>query len=524
MKKVLYIYILVFSIFLFSTTAYSQNTFGKDIEQYSKSISLPGLAVGVVKDGKLIFFKAMGKADSARTEVITADHIFGIASLTKSFASVLFQKLEAEGKLRLTDPIDKFPNKYFTKDRWNSNTTLAHILSQTSESDPIGKGFAYNGSKYNLVYNALSSIYNLPDNDGVYRNFTQPIEEKILRPLQMSHTLVRYNEQEFGSLKKWIVCPQYWDTKDSAWKSRPIRLKNIQSGPGFGMMSSMNDLVKYSNSLDQNTLIAKEQYRKITTPFYTGSPYGTGWFVTDFEGVKMNWAYGYGDYDASILLKIPSERLSLIVLSTSSLLSQSTRLGFGNPLNSPIICSFLRNFVKKKSTTFYQRLAIEESFSQAIVQLFAPSGLVSQKENMAEKLALLLKKHPKASIWQTPTFFELAAKTQHKEIMNFALEQYQLIKNRPSLHPALQYYAGEIAGKVNNQTLQIELFTKLATGESFKEQGYKLNAMLWLGNYYLSQNQVENGKELLQRFLKYKEHFSNIDAQYNETKKMLDDL
>lgn len=524
MKKVLHSSVLVFSILLLSTNAYSQNSFESDIKKYATSISLPGLVVGVVKDGNLIFFKAMGKADSARMETITADHIFGIASLTKSFASVLFQKLEAEGKLSLADPIDKFPNKYFTKERWNTNTTLGHILSQTSESEPIGTGFAYNGSKYNLVYNALSSIYNLPDNDGVYRNFTQPIEEKILRPLQMSHTLVRYNEQEFGSLKKWIVCPQYWDIKDSTWKSRPIRLKNIQSGPGFGMMSSMNDLVKYSDALDQNTLIAKEQYRKITTPFYTGSPYGMGWFVTDFEGVKMNWAYGYGDYDASILLKIPSERLSLIVLSTSSLLSQSTRLGFGNPLNSPIICSFLRNFVNKKSTTFHRRLAIEESFSQAAVQLFAPSGLVSQREKEVEKLALLIKKQPKASIWQTPTFFELAAKSQHKELMNVALEQYKLIKNRPSLHPALQYYAGEIAGKVNNQTLQIEIFTKLAAGEYFKEQEYKLNAMLWLGNYYLSQNQNENGKELLQRFLKYKEHFSNIDAQYKETKKLLDDL
>lgn len=520
MKKVLHIYVLVVCNLLFATNAYSQNTFEKDIEQYSKSISLPGLAVGVVKDGKLIFFKAIGKADSARTEDITADHVFGIASLTKSFTSVLFQKLEAEGKLRLSDPIDKFSNKYFTKERWNTNTTLAHILSQTSESEPIGTGFAYNGSKYNLVYNALSNIYNLPDNDGVYRNFTQPIEEKILRPQQMNHTLVRYNQQEFGSLKKWIVCPQYWDTKDSTWKSRPINLKNIQSGPGFGMMSSMNDLVKYSNALDQNTLITKEQYGKITTPFYKGSPYGLGWFTTDFEGVKMNWAYGYGDYDASILLKIPSERLSLIVLSTSSLLSQSTSLGFGNPLNSPIICSFLRNFVNKKSKSFNQKLAIEESFSQAVVQLFAPSGL----EREVEQLSILMKKLPKANIWQSPIFFELAAKNQNEEFMNFALDQYKLINNRPNILPALHYYAGEIAEKLNNQTLQIDIFTKLSAGESFKEQGYKLNAMLWLGKYYLTQNQTDRGKELLQRFLKYKEHFSNIDTRYKEAKKLLDGL
>ena len=93
MKKVLHSSVLVFSILLLSTNAYSQNSFESDIEKYATSISLPGLVVGVVKDGNLIFFKALGKADSARMEPITADHIFGIASLTKSFASVLFQKL-----------------------------------------------------------------------------------------------------------------------------------------------------------------------------------------------------------------------------------------------------------------------------------------------------------------------------------------------------------------------------------------------------------------------------------------------
>lgn len=517
------IHIFALSILLISRSVFSQSSFENDIKQYASSINLPGLAVGVVKDGKLGFFKAIGYADSAKTEMITPDHIFTIASLTKSFTSVLFQKLEAEGKLNLNDKIDKFGNKYFTKERWNAKTTLAHIISQTSESEPIGQNFVYNGSKYNLVYNALTSVYNLPDSDGVYRSFCMPIEEKILKPLQMSHTLTRYNDKEFSRQKKWIACPQIWDEKKGVWVSRPVNTKIMQSGPGFGMMSSINDLVKYSNALDENNIISKEQFLKITTPFYKGSPYGMGWFVYYFEGIKMCWAYGYGNSDASILLKIPSLNLSLIVLSTSSLLSESTRMGYGNPLNSPIICSFLSNYVKNKSQSFVKNLAIEEKFSKAEVQFFAPIGLATQKDEAINQLNDLAKNHPSASIWQIPTAFELIAKSNNKQLMIFAIKAYQNIKKQTQIHPAILYYAGEIAGKLNNMSLQFDIFTKLSTGDSYKEQSYKLNAMLWLGKYYLSHNQSEKGKDLIKRLMKYKEYISNLDVQYEEAKSLLRD-
>jgi CubicO group peptidase (beta-lactamase class C family) len=519
-RKILFI-LFAFGLFLLTPKIFGQTTFARDIELYSKSINLPGLAVGVVEKGQLIFFKSIGHADSARVEAITPDHILGIASLTKTFTSALFQILEAQGRLRLTDPIDKFPNRYFTKVRWNSSTTLAHILSLTSESNPIGQNFAYNGGKFNLVYNALSGIYNLSDSGGVFRNFTMPIEEQILTPLQMKHTLTRYNLQEYGHLKKWIVCPQFWINEDSTWKSEPVKLESLQSGPGFGMMSSMNDLVKYSNALDDNKIISKEQYQKITSPFYKGSPYGLGWFVRNFEGVEMHWVYGYGDADASILLRIPSNQLCLIVLSTSALISQSARLGFGNPLNSPMVCSFLRHYVKDRPGKFYEKLAIEYDFAQAAVQLLAPDVLATEEEKSVDQLAQLIKDEPKSSIWKEPTFFEVAAKSNSMALMDFAMKQYKAIKKQSQIHPATHYYAGEIAGKMQNEKLQIEIFEALAKGDSFKEQECKLNAMLWLGRYYIKQDQKERGKEILHRFLKYKEYFSSIDGKYEEAKKLI---
>jgi hypothetical protein len=83
----------------------------------------------------------------------------------------------------------------------------------------------------------------------------------------MDHTLVRYNEAEHSQVKKYVVTP--YDYNDSAAKyiARPVDLPSMQCGPGFGMMSSVADLVKYSSALDNETIISKERFKKITSPF-----------------------------------------------------------------------------------------------------------------------------------------------------------------------------------------------------------------------------------------------------------------
>ncbi len=344
-------FIKTFVLLLIVQTAKAQTHAGfkTDIEDYARSLKLPTLAIGVAKGDSLIFFHAMGAASPETQKPITPDHIFAIASVTKSFTSVVLQQLEAEGKISLTDRIDKYPNKYFTKDRWTSNTTLAHIVSQTSESRPPGTNFVYNGGKYNVAFNAFASINPPADTESMTRPFTKEVERRILAPLKMTHTLVRYTEAEHSPLKKFVVTP--YDYNDSAGKylAQPVDLPKMECGPGYGMMSSVNDLLKYSRALDNGTLISKQRFKKITSPFYPNSVYGEGWFTRNFEGIDICWAYGYGNSDAAILLKVPSKELTLVLLSSCSMPSATTRLGYGNPLNSPIVCSFIRNFVLNQS-------------------------------------------------------------------------------------------------------------------------------------------------------------------------------
>jgi CubicO group peptidase (beta-lactamase class C family) len=69
---------------------------------------LPGVAVGVVSDQKLVWSKGFGFADVAAKRPMTADTKFRIASNSKLFTTIAIMQLREEGKLRLDDPVVKY--------------------------------------------------------------------------------------------------------------------------------------------------------------------------------------------------------------------------------------------------------------------------------------------------------------------------------------------------------------------------------------------------------------------------------
>jgi CubicO group peptidase (beta-lactamase class C family) len=77
-------------------------------ESYRKQRDIPGLAFGVVIDGDLVIAKGLGVRDVESSEPVTADTVFRIASMTKSFTALAILKLRDEGKLSLEDPVAKW--------------------------------------------------------------------------------------------------------------------------------------------------------------------------------------------------------------------------------------------------------------------------------------------------------------------------------------------------------------------------------------------------------------------------------
>lgn len=494
------------------------SSFRNSIEAYCHLLQLPGLVVGVALGDSLIFFKGMGTANSSAKEPFTADHIFPIASVTKSFTAVALKQMEGEGKLSMIAPVSTYPNQYFTPARWNQQTTLGQLISHTSESDPPGSQFVYNGSKFNIAFNAFCAINKTKVPDDITRPFTEEIQKRILTPLKMKHTLLRFSENEHGYLRKWIAPIYSLNEADGKFMPVDVNLGNMQSGPGFGMMSSVHDLVKYSSALGQNKLLTALQYGQLTLPFYPGSPYGAGWFTTSFEGIELHWAYGYGSNDAALLLRVPSENLTLIILSPCSLPSAATRLGYGNPFNAMLVCSFFRNYVQKQPAN--SRLPIEEKFAKATTLSFLPVSLHSDTLEAANLLQALIKECPSDMIWQTPTAFELVSRSSNPPILQFGLKMADQYVSSGKLHPIKAWYAGVIYEKNGNSEKAAACFESLASGDQYCEQGYKFDAMMEVAKRSRKSN-APHAKQILQNLVRFKEYVNANDQQYKEAKEML---
>jgi CubicO group peptidase (beta-lactamase class C family) len=123
-------------------------------------LGLPGFVAGVVRDGKLSLVQADGFADLESRMPMRQDHIFYVASLTKTFTAVMMMQYVQEKKISLDDYVLDYPflSVGFTADwLFDPNVKLKHVLSHTSEGKP-GDNFVYNGGRYNFVYGVFEKI------------------------------------------------------------------------------------------------------------------------------------------------------------------------------------------------------------------------------------------------------------------------------------------------------------------------------------------------------------------------------
>jgi CubicO group peptidase (beta-lactamase class C family) len=115
-------------------------SFDQAIPALMRKYDLPGGAVAVLRDGKLIYARGFGYADVENKTPVQPDALFRIASVSKSITGVAIMKLVEEGKLTLDDRVAPFiahltPAPGATVDpRWEQ-LTIRQLLNHTGGWD-----------------------------------------------------------------------------------------------------------------------------------------------------------------------------------------------------------------------------------------------------------------------------------------------------------------------------------------------------------------------------------------------------
>jgi len=121
----------IITLMIFSNVCFGQIKESQAIDsifsEWNKS-DVPGCALGIIKDGKLIYSKGYGIADLEHDVAITPSSVFGIGSITKHFVAFSILLLEEQGKLSIDDNIQKFLPDFPV---YGTPITIKHLLYHT---------------------------------------------------------------------------------------------------------------------------------------------------------------------------------------------------------------------------------------------------------------------------------------------------------------------------------------------------------------------------------------------------------
>ena len=335
------------------------DAFEKKLESLRKRRHVPSFSAGIVNEKKLLWKESFGYADVENKLKPTENTVYQLASITKTFgAIILMQQVEAGG-VSLDDPIAKYGINLGA--RWGSDERIKikHLVTHTAQGNSWnifkpGYSFRYDGNIYDQIKLPIEKTSGKTFGELVLGNIVQPIGIKNTVPNigdTVAFGLTGYDRSDF---EKKIAKPYEW----RKGKLQAVAYRDY-FGPAAGLMSTVADLAAYSIAIDEKEFLSPESWNKVFTPARSEKgkpfPYGIGWFIRYYKGIKVVWHNGLWDGCSALFVKIPEKDLAFIILANSRDLSNNSIFHFLNPFSrklsrnlkaSPFGKAFLATFTE----------------------------------------------------------------------------------------------------------------------------------------------------------------------------------
>lgn len=326
--------------------------FDEIAENAIKDYNVPGVAIGVVVDGHLIYAKGFGYRDAEKKLSVTADTLFAIASCTKAFTSFAAGMLVDEGLLNwdqlVIDVLPEFRlyDQYATQNLtirdllthrtgmprhdfmwYNSTMTRAELVKRIRYLEPscnLRSRYQYG----NLMY--FTAGYAMEQITG--KTWEEFVQEKILKPLDMHRTnfSVRKMEQDRDFSYPYI---------EKGNECNRMALRDISlCGPACSINSSVNELAHWvqmqlnGGTYKDRSLISLATLQEMHTPqvIVPGAPeaqenylkaYGIGWGISSYRCQYILSHDGASEGFTSVIGILPYQGVGVIVLSNRNISS-----------------------------------------------------------------------------------------------------------------------------------------------------------------------------------------------------------
>jgi CubicO group peptidase (beta-lactamase class C family) len=324
----------------------------------------PGLAVAIIKDGKIIYEKGFGLRDFESKTPVTPHTVFGIASTTKAFTATILAQVLGE---KINDPIVSYlPSFALQTDEATSSVTMKDLLSHQSGVS-AHQYLSDSGFDRNELFERLPFLgtYSPPGTHHLYNNniysiaaniaekltgstWEDLITERILKPLEMKDTMASIQERCTSS---HLATPYKLNAKREITKTSCLEAIPSYMAPAGGLGASVHDLAiwvqhhlkhKPLSELGMTNSVVEQLLAPVTSiewvyepiipasqvPMLSDLRYGLGWIHQKYLGREWIWHGGNIDGYFAHVSFIPEENIGVIVVQNGSYASSELAVAF----------------------------------------------------------------------------------------------------------------------------------------------------------------------------------------------------
>jgi len=112
----------------FPAMTFAASPYDETFDALMARYQLPGLAVGVIENGKIVYVRTTGELEAGSGKPVTPDTLFKIASNSKAMTTALLARLVAAGKLDWDDPVVKHLPALHMHEEWVTRNLLVRDL------------------------------------------------------------------------------------------------------------------------------------------------------------------------------------------------------------------------------------------------------------------------------------------------------------------------------------------------------------------------------------------------------------
>ena len=292
------------------------------VEEIMASGQVPGAAVGIVKDGELVYAKGFGVTELGSDEPVTPDSIFHMGSVAKTPTAMAIMQLVEAGKIDLDAPLTKYLPYFTLADPDLGEVTIRRLLSHTAGMpDPIDWLAEYQDENLRSDEAALDdyvrslsdqSLTYRPGEDWSYSNtgfdilgdvvakvsgqaFEDYLQANVLTPLGMENSSYLLSDVDPAKL----AAPHMYDENGNA-KTLDFYPYTRAHAPSGAFYSNVNDMARFAianmnqGELDGTQVLPASAYDEMWAP-QAASPWAENVRPTGYElwiglvGRRVQW-------------------------------------------------------------------------------------------------------------------------------------------------------------------------------------------------------------------------------------------